>query len=113
MELRQMDVVAGVKIEPCTECSVVTGLDDHSRFCISAKVVARATATPVSDAFSEAMRCHGMPSSTGSNLSGRPASRNLGAACRRVGTSMRKLQRRESLVEGAKSGTRLSSAMRS
>jgi hypothetical protein len=34
-----MDVAGGVKIEDGTEASVVTGLDDHSRFCSSAKVV--------------------------------------------------------------------------
>ena len=61
MELWQMDVVGGVKIEDSPDCSVVTGLDDHSRFCVSAKVVARATARPVCDAFTEAMRRHGVP----------------------------------------------------
>jgi hypothetical protein len=50
MELWQMDVVGGVKLADGTECSVVTGLDDHSRFFVSAKEVARATARPVADA---------------------------------------------------------------
>jgi hypothetical protein len=40
---------------------VVTGLDDHSRFCTSARVVARATARPVCDALTEAMGRHGVP----------------------------------------------------
>jgi transposase InsO family protein len=61
MELWQMDVVGGVKLTDGSECSVVTGLDDHSRFCVSAKVVARATARPVCDALAEAMRRHGVP----------------------------------------------------
>ena len=61
MELWQMDVVGGVKIKDGPDVSVVTGIDDHSRFCISAKVVARATARPVCDAFTEAMRRHGIP----------------------------------------------------
>ena len=61
MELWQMDIVGGVKLEDGSEASIVTGIDDHSRFCVSAKVVARATARPVCDALSEAMRRHGVP----------------------------------------------------
>lgn len=54
MERWQMDVVGAIKLADGTECSVVTGLDDHSRFCVSAKVVARAMAKPVCDALTEA-----------------------------------------------------------
>jgi len=61
MELWQMDVTGGVRLADGTEAKVVTGVDDHSRFCISAKVVARATARPVCDALGEAMRRHGVP----------------------------------------------------
>ncbi|NIA26402.1 MAG: transposase [Gammaproteobacteria bacterium] len=43
------------------ELKVVTGIDDHSRFCVSAKVVRRATAKPVCDALGEAMARHGIP----------------------------------------------------
>jgi hypothetical protein len=39
----------------------VTGVDDHSRFCVSAKLVVRATARPVCDALAAAMRKHGVP----------------------------------------------------
>jgi transposase InsO family protein len=56
-----MDVVGGVKINDAPDASVVTGLDDHSRFCVSAKVVARVTARPVCDVLVEAMRRHGVP----------------------------------------------------
>lgn len=61
MELWQMDVMGGVYLVDGTELKVVTGLDDHSRFCVSAKVVRRATAKPVCDALAEAMRRHGIP----------------------------------------------------
>ena len=61
MELWQMDIVGAVKLTDGGEASVVTGLDDHSRFCVSAKVVARATAKPVCDALTEAMGRHGVP----------------------------------------------------
>jgi transposase InsO family protein len=61
MELWQMDVVGGVKIEGGPDVAVVTGIDDHSRFCVAAKVVARATARPVCEALVEAMARHGIP----------------------------------------------------
>ena len=44
MELWQMDVMGGVLLTDGTECKVVTGIDDHSRFCVIAKMVTRATA---------------------------------------------------------------------
>jgi len=61
MELWQMDVMGGVFLTDGTELKVVTGVDDHSRFCVSAMVVRRATARPVCDALAEAMRVHGVP----------------------------------------------------
>ena len=61
MELWQMDVTGGVRLSDGSEASVVTGIDDYSRFCVSAKVVARATAKPVCDALADAMRAHGVP----------------------------------------------------
>ena len=39
----------------------MSGVDDHSRFVISAQVVARATARPVCDALAMAMRTYGVP----------------------------------------------------
>ena len=61
MELWQMDITGGVRLDDGSRPMVVTGIDDHSRFCVSAKVVARATAHPVCDALAEAMRRHGVP----------------------------------------------------
>jgi transposase InsO family protein len=61
MELWQMDVMGGVKLVDGSEAKVVTGIDDHSRFCVSALVVKRATATPVCEALALAMRRHGVP----------------------------------------------------
>jgi hypothetical protein len=40
--------------------SAVTGLDDHSRFCVCARLVTRATARPVCDALAATMRAHGL-----------------------------------------------------
>ena len=61
MELWQMDVVGGVMLADGWKASIVSGIDDHSRFVVSAHVVARATARPVCDALSKAMRAHGVP----------------------------------------------------
>jgi transposase InsO family protein len=61
MELWQMDVMGGIRLSDGTELKVVTGIDDHSRFCVSALVVRRATARPVCDALAQAMRRHGVP----------------------------------------------------
>jgi len=61
MELWQMDIVGGVRLVDGSEAKIVSGLDDHSRFVVSARVVRRATARPVVDALAHAMRCHGVP----------------------------------------------------
>ena len=61
MELWQMDSVGGVRLVDGSEAKIVTGVDDHSRFCISALVVARATARPTCEALALAMRRHGVP----------------------------------------------------
>lgn len=61
MELWQMDVVGGLHLRGGVEVKVVTGLDDNSRFAVSAKVVARATARPVCDALLGALHRYGVP----------------------------------------------------
>jgi transposase InsO family protein len=61
MELWQMDIVGGVQIVDGSEAKIVSGIDDHSRFAVCARVVVRATARPVCDAFEYAMAAHGVP----------------------------------------------------
>lgn len=61
MELWQMDVVGGIHLSDGVEVKVVTGIDDNSRFVVSAKVVARATARPVCEALLGALQRHGVP----------------------------------------------------
>ena len=61
MELWQLDVMGSVLLTNGIQVSVVTGIDDHSRYCVIAKVVARATARPVCDALLEALGTHGIP----------------------------------------------------
>ncbi|MFY9808701.1 MAG: IS481 family transposase [Pseudonocardiaceae bacterium] len=61
MQLWQLDIVGGVFLTDGTECKVVTGVDDHSRFCVTATVVPRATGRAVCLAFADALRRYGVP----------------------------------------------------
>ena len=61
MELWQIDVMGGVRLSDGTQLSVVTGIDDHSRFCVIATLVPRATARPVCDALMEGLSRYGVP----------------------------------------------------
>jgi transposase InsO family protein len=61
MQLWQMDVMGGVTLSDETECKVVTGVDDHSRFCIAAGLVTRATSKAVCAILSESLRRYGIP----------------------------------------------------
>jgi transposase InsO family protein len=62
MELWQMDIVGRFHLADGTEVKVVTGVDDHSRYCVCARMVARATARPVVAAVRQALDAHGVPS---------------------------------------------------
>ncbi len=57
----QMDIVGGIFLTDGSEAKVVTGVDDHSRFCVIASVVRRATGRAVCLAFAEALQEFGVP----------------------------------------------------
>lgn len=66
MQLWQIDIVGGVMlVDPVTgvvrEAKVVTGVDDHSRFCVIAAVVERATGRAVCLALAAALARFGVP----------------------------------------------------
>jgi transposase InsO family protein len=61
MQLWQLDVTASLFLVDGSESKIVTGVDDHSRFCVLAKVVRRGTARAVCLAFIEAIRTYGVP----------------------------------------------------
>jgi transposase InsO family protein len=61
MELWQLDVVGGVLLADGTECKVLTGVDDHSRFCVCAGIMVRATSRPLCGWFVVALERHGVP----------------------------------------------------
>ena len=61
MELWQMDVVGGFLLADGTSAKALTGIDDHSRFCVSARLMRRERTQLVCDGFLAAMRAHGVP----------------------------------------------------
>ena len=61
MQLWQMDVMGGVLLDEDTELKVVTGVDDHSRFCIAAGLVTRATSKAVCAVLSSSLHRYGIP----------------------------------------------------
>jgi transposase InsO family protein len=61
MALWQMDLVSGIFLVGGTEAKLVTGVDDHSRFCVICEVVPRATGRAVCLAFAGAVRRFGVP----------------------------------------------------
>jgi transposase InsO family protein len=61
MQLWQLDITGSLFLADGTECKVVTGIDDHSRYCVIATVVRRATGRAVCAAFAAALRVYGCP----------------------------------------------------
>jgi transposase InsO family protein len=61
MELWQLDVMGGIWLTDGRELKAVTGIDDHSRFCVAAGLVERANARSVCRVFSQALARYGIP----------------------------------------------------
>ena len=61
MQLWQMDVMVGVMLDDGTDLKVVTGIDDHSRFCVAAGLVTRATSRAVCEVFKASLLTYGVP----------------------------------------------------
>jgi len=61
MELWQLDVVHGFLLADGTSAKALTGIDDHSRFCVSARLMLRERTQAVCDGFSSALREYGVP----------------------------------------------------
>lgn len=61
MQLFQMDVMGVVKLADGTKLMAVTAIDDHSRFCVSAKFVQRATSRAVCSVFADTLARFGIP----------------------------------------------------
>ena len=61
MELWQMDVVGGFLLADGSHAKALTGIDDHSRFCVSARLMPRERTRPVCDGLAAALRAYGVP----------------------------------------------------
>jgi transposase InsO family protein len=61
MQLWQMDLVGGVLLAGGRECKLLTGVDDHSRFVVVARVLSIPSGRAVAEAFVSAMRVYGVP----------------------------------------------------
>ncbi len=61
MELWQMDVVGGFLLADGTSAKALTGVDDHSRFCISARLMPRERTQLVCDGLANALRRFAVP----------------------------------------------------
>jgi transposase InsO family protein len=61
MELWQMDTVGGFLLADGTKAKALTGVDDHSRFCISAHLMVRESSQRVCDGLAKALRTWGVP----------------------------------------------------
>lgn len=61
MALWQIDIMGGVFLADGTEAKIVTGIDDHSRYCVICQVVLRATGRAVCLAFAAALAGFGVP----------------------------------------------------
>jgi hypothetical protein len=62
MELWQLDVVGGFNLADGYSAKALTGLDDHSRFCVAAKLMLRERTHAVCDGFEAALKTYGVPS---------------------------------------------------
>jgi transposase InsO family protein len=109
MQLWQLDVTASAFLADGREVKIVTGLDDHSRYCVIARAVLRATARPVCRAFVEAMAVYGVPEEvltdngtvfTGRFIKPRPAEVLFERICRENGIAQRLTKPRSPTTTG-------------
>ena len=109
MQLWQLDVTASAFLADGRGVKIVTGLDDHSRYCVIARAVLRATARPVCRAFVEAMTIYGVPEEvltdngtvfTGRFIKPRPAEVLFERICRENGITQRLTRPRSPTTTG-------------
>jgi len=109
MQLWQLDVTASLFLADGRECKVITGIDDHSRYCVIATVVYRATGRAVCAAFVAAMGEYGVPaevlSDNGKQFTGRfgkprPAEVLFERICRENGIAQRLTRPRSPTTTG-------------
>jgi len=108
MELWQMDVVGGFVLADGTKAKVLTGVDDHSRFCVCAQLMPRESSRYVCDGLAGALRRWGVPgeilTDNGKVFTGRfsqpPAEVLFDRICRENGITHRLTQPRSPTTTG-------------
>lgn len=61
MELWQMDIVGGFPLADGTSAKALTGIDDHSRMCVCARLMARERTRAVCEGLRAALATYGVP----------------------------------------------------
>jgi transposase InsO family protein len=61
MELWQMDIVGGFPLADGSSAKALTGIDDHSRMCVCARLMARERTRAVCDGLGDALLRYGLP----------------------------------------------------
>ncbi|MEU1276351.1 IS481 family transposase [Streptomyces sp. NPDC005799] len=109
MHLWQLDLVGGIYLADGRECKMLTGIDDHSRFLVVSAVLAVPSGRAVCEAFTAAMRTHGIPSEvltdngkqfTGRFTKPRPAEVLFERVCRENGITGRLTKPRSPTTTG-------------
>jgi transposase InsO family protein len=109
MELWQLDIVDGIRLADGSETKIVTGVDDHSRYCVIATAVRRATGRAICGAFADALREYGIPdevlTDNGKQFTGRftrprPAEVMFERICRENGSVARNTKPRSPTTTG-------------
>jgi hypothetical protein len=92
-----MDTVGGFLLADGRRAKALAGIDDHSRFCVSAHPMLRETAQRVCDGLALTMRTFGVPESFASAKAIGPGIRSepLGVTTRKYGSPMRAIGPRQ------------------
>jgi transposase InsO family protein len=109
MHLWQLDLVGGVPLADGRECKMLTGIDDHSRFVVTAAVLAAPSGRAVCEAFTASMRRYGVPSEvltdnggqfTGLRIKPQPVEVLFERICRDNGITQRRTKPRSPTTTG-------------
>lgn len=109
MHLWQLDLVGGIHLAGGRECKILTGIDDHSRFVVTATVLEVPSGPAVVGAFVTAMGRWGVPAEVltdnGKQFTGRftrpmPVEVLFERTCREYGISARLTKRRSPTTTG-------------
>jgi hypothetical protein len=116
MELWQLDIVYGPRLIDAVsgklrEGRIVTGVDDHSRYCVLARAVERATGRAVCLAHAEALARYGAPEEVLADSGNAGLSLDLPASLKAASIGSIASRDKEGAVHRAAAPCRLSSRL--